>query len=159
MEFIDGIIEKAKQNIKKIVLPEAKDLRVLKAASKLHNEKIANIVLIGDVEEVNKLANENEINISEIEIINPKTSEKNKEYANVLYKLRKAKGMTKEEAKELINDEVYFGMLMVYEGDADGLVSGAIHSTADTLRPALQILKTAPGVKLVSSFFIMDIPG
>ena len=113
MEFIDGIIEEAKQNIKKIVLPEAKDLRVLKAASKLHNEKIANIVLIGDVEEVNKLANENEINISEIEIINPKTSEKNKEYANVLYKLRKAKGMTKEEAKELINDEVYFGMLMV----------------------------------------------
>lgn len=159
MEFIDSIKEKAKKDKKKIVLPEATDLRVLEAASKLQQEEIANIVLLGNVEKINQLAVENKFDISKIEIIDPKTSDKSKEYANTLYKLRKAKGMEKEQAKKLVEDEVYFGMLMVHEGAADGLVSGAVHSTSDTLRPALQILKTAPNTKLVSAFFIMDIPG
>jgi len=159
MNFIDSIFEKAKSNLKKIVLPEATDLRVLRAASRLKEEKIADIVLIGDEEKINEIAKKNEINISSIEIVDPGNNENYEKYVEDLYKLRKAKGLTKEDAKKLLKNEVYFGMMMVYEGMADGLVSGAAHSTADTLRPALQILKTAPGVKLVSSFFIMDIPG
>ena len=159
MEFIDSIIEKAKKNIKTIILPEATDIRVLSAALKLQKDKIANIILIGNPEEVKKIANENSINISEIDIIDSKTSEKLEDYSETLYQLRKEKGLEKNKADELVKDNVYFGMMMLYKGEADGLVSGAIHSTSDTLRPALQILKTAPGTKLVSSFFIMDVPG
>lgn len=158
MDFVRMMIDKAKRDVKTIVLPEATDVRVLKAAFKLQKEKIAKIVLIGNTRKINKIAKENDINVSILQIIDPHTSPKNKEYASLLYKLRKAKGMTKEEAKKLVCDEVYFGMMMLYEGIADGLVSGAIHSTSDTLRPALQILKTAPGTKLVSAFFIMDVP-
>lgn len=158
MAFIDKIIEKAKKEKKKIVLPEATDIRVLKAASKIKKEKIAEIILIGNSEKVNSISNDNNIDITDIPIINPVTSEKRDEYANALYKLRKAKGMTVAQSKELILDEVYFATMMVKQGEADGLVSGAIHSTADTLRPALQILKTAPNTKLVSAFFMMDVP-
>ena len=104
------------------------------------------------------MANENGLDISKAIIVNPLNSEKTSEYAEKLYELRKAKGMTLEQAQELVKDEVYFGMMMVKEQEADGLVSGAIHSTSDTLRPALQILKTAPGTKLVSAFFLMVVP-
>ena len=105
-----------------------------------------------------KLAKANGLDISNAEIVEPASSEKYEEYAKAFYELRKAKGMTEEQAKELLLDPVYFGMMMVKQEDADGLVSGAIHSTADTLRPALQILKTKPGTKLVSTFNVLVVP-
>ncbi len=158
MNFIDTIKERAKKDIKKIVLPEASDLRILKAAEMAVKSAYANIVLIGNKENINKMAKENNLDISKTTIIDPQISEKSEIYANSLYELRKEKGMTLEKARELVKDEVYFGMMMVKLNEADGLVSGAIHSTSDTLRPALQILKTAPGTKLVSAFFLMVVP-
>ena len=158
MSFIDSIKGKAKKEIKSIVLPESNDIRVLKGAEKAIKENYANIVLVGDENEIQKLAKDNDIDISKAKIVNPRTSEKYEEYANLFYELRKNKGMTLEKAKETVLNEVYFGMMMVKSGDADGLVSGACHSTADTLRPALQILKTAPNTKLVSAFFLMVVP-
>ncbi len=158
MNFIEGIKERARQNIKTIVLPEASDLRIVKAAAIAIDEKYANVVLVGDEDSIKTMAAENSLNISEATIINPLKSEKTEIYANKLYELRKEKGMTLEQARELVKDEVYFSMMMVKLEEADGLVSGAIHSTSDTLRPALQILKTAPGTKLVSAFFLMVVP-
>ena len=158
MNFIEKIKEKASKDVKTIVLPEATDVRVLKAAEIISKEKFAKVVLVGNEEEVNKLLKENSINIGDTEIINPETSDRKEEYANTLYELRKSKGMTEEQAKDLILNPVYFGMMMVKLEDADGLVSGAAHSTADTLRPALQIIKTAPGTKLVSTFVAVYVP-
>lgn len=158
MAFIDGIKEKAKQSVKTIILPESEDIRVLEGASKALKGKYANIILIGDETEVNERAKQNNIDLTGAQIVNPKTSEKYEEYANAFYELRKAKGMTLEQAKETLLEPIYFGMMMVKQGNADGLVSGACHSTANTLRPALQILKTAPGTKLVSAFFLMEVP-
>lgn len=158
MTFIEAIKEKAKKDIKTIILPESEDLRVLEGASKVLKEGFAKIILIGNEEEVRKRANENNIDLTKATIINPKTSEKYEEYVNQFYELRKAKGMTIEKARETILEPIYFGMMMVKQGDSDGLVSGACHSTANTLRPALQILKTAPGTKLVSAFFAMVVP-
>ena len=158
MSFIDEIKNKAKQNIRKIVLTESEDKRVLKAAQKVKEEGFANIILIGKENDAKKLAEENNIDISGIEIIDPETSEKFEEYANAFYELRKAKGITIEKAREMVKDNMYFGTMMVKQGAADGVVSGACHSTANTLRPALQILKTAPGTKLVSAFFLMVVP-
>lgn len=158
MSFIEELKKKAKQNIKTIVLPESEDKRVLEAAEKILKEGFANIILIGAEQEVLERAKQNDIDLSGIKIINPKTSEKYEKYANEFYELRKAKGMTLEKAKQLLLEPIYFGMMMVKLGDSDGLVSGACHSTANTLRPALQILKTAPGTKLVSAFFAMVVP-
>ena len=158
MSFIEDIKKRAKQDIKTIVLPESNDIRVVKAASMVLEEGFADIILVGNKEETLKLAQENNLDISKAKIIDPNTSDKFSEYANAFYELRKAKGMTLDKAKEMMKDSVYFGMMMVKAEDADGLVSGACHSTADTLRPALQILKTAPGTKLVSAFFLMVVP-
>lgn len=158
MSFIEDVKERAKSNIKTIVLPEAIDKRTLEATSIVLKEDFAKIILVGNKEEILKVSKENNLDISKATIIEPKNSEKYDEYAEAFYELRKAKGMTIEKAKELMLDSVYFGMMMVKAGDADGLVSGAIHSTADTLRPALQILKTAPNTKLVSAFFVMVVP-
>jgi len=158
MSFIEDIKQRAKQDIKTILLPESNDIRVVKAASMVLKEGFANIILVGDKEETLKLAQDNGLDISKAKIIDPKSSDKFDEYANTFYELRKAKGMTLDKAKEMMKDSVYFGMMMVKAGDSDGLVSGACHSTADTLRPALQILKTAPGTKLVSAFFLMVVP-
>lgn len=158
MSFIDEIKEQAKTAIKTIVLPEATDMRTLEATDKIIKEGFAKIILIGNKEEITKIANENKLDISGATIEDPLTSEKYEEYAEYLYDLRKAKGMTLEQAKELLKDPVYFGMIMVKKGEADGLVSGAAHSTADTLRPALQILKTKPGTKIVSTFNILVLP-
>ena len=158
MSFINDIKEKAKKDIKTIVLPEASDARVVGAAAVALTEGYANVVLVGNENEIKNIAKENNYDISKAIIIDPRTSSKTETYAEMLYELRKAKGMTLEEAKEKVLDEVYFGMMMVKAEDADGLVSGAIHSTSDTLRPALQILKTAPGTKLVSAFFLMVVP-
>lgn len=158
MSFIDSIKNRAKENMKTIILTESEDVRVLEAAEKIKKENFANVILIGNEHDANELASQNEIDITGIKIINPETSEKHEEYASAFYELRKAKGITIEQAREIVKDNMYFGTMMVKQGDADGLVSGACHSTANTLRPALQILKTAPGTKLVSAFFLMVVP-
>ena len=160
MSFIEQIKKRAKENIKTIVLPEAEDIRTLQATRDVLKEKYAKIILIGNKQKIEGKAESNNIDISGAKIVDPENSEKYEEYVNLLYDLRKHKGMTIEKAKELVKDPVYFGMLMVKDekSEADGLVSGAIHSTSDTLRPALQILKTAPGTKLVSAFFVMVVP-
>ena len=160
MSFIEEIKQRAKQEIKTIVLPEAEDIRTLKATEQVLKEGYAKIILVGNKEEIEQNAKTNNINITGATIVEPSNSEKKEEYVNWLFELRKHKGMTIEKAQELVNDPVYFGMLMVKDekSKADGLVSGAIHSTADTLRPALQILKTAPNTKLVSAFFVMEVP-
>ena len=159
MSFIDGIKERAKQDIKTIVLPESEDERTLRAAAKILEEKTANLILIGEEATIKADAEKYGVNIDGATIINPETSDKLEEYVNTLYELRKAKGMTPEAAREaLLKDRTTFGVMVLKTGGADGLVSGACHSTANTLRPALQILRTAPGAKLVSGFFIMDVP-
>ena len=158
MSFIETIKEKAKQEIKTIVLPEGSDIRTIKAASIVQQEGYANLIILGDKNKIEEMASTNNLDISKATIINPIESEKYETYVQAFYELRKAKGMTLEKARETIKEETYFGMMMVKLGDADGLVSGACHSTSDTLRPALQILKTAPGTKLVSAFFVMVVP-
>ena len=160
MSFIEEIKERARKDIKTILLPEAEDIRTLEATKMVLEEKYAKVILIGNKEKVLNKAKENNIDISGAEIIEPETSEKYNEYVELLYNLRKHKGMTEEQAKELVKDPTHYGMLMLKDekSTADGLVSGAVHSTSDTLRPALQILKTKPGTKLVSAFFVMVVP-
>ncbi|MDF2841996.1 MAG: pta [Herbinix sp.] len=157
MSFIDGIKDRAKQNMKTIVLPETEDRRTLEAASRILAEGVANIVLIGNEDEIAKKAEG--LDLSKATIIDPNNTDKLQGYVDLLVEVRKSKGMTPEQAREILTkDYPYFGVTMVKAGDADGMVSGAVHSTADTLRPSLQILKTAPGTKLVSSFFIIVVP-
>lgn len=158
MSFIEEIKKRAKTEIKTIVLPEASDIRTLEATDMILKEGFANIILIGDEKETLELAKSKNLDISKAEIVNPKTSSYYEDFVQKFYELRKAKGMTIEEAKKLILDPVFFGMMMLKLGEADGLVSGAIHSTADTLRPALQIIKTKPGTKLVSTFNVIVVP-
>ncbi len=157
MGFIDGIKAKAKSNVKTIVLPETEDARTYEAAEKILKEGTAKLVLIGSKEEVEK--NKGSFDISGAEIVDPAASDKTESYIAKLVELRQKKGMTEEQARELLlGNYTYYGVMMVKMGDADGMVSGACHSTADTLRPCLQILKTKPGTKLVSSFFVMVVP-
>ena len=157
MAFIDVIKEKAAKDLKTIVLPEGMDRRTWEAASQAVKEGLAKVVVLASEEE--KAANSEGLDLTGITIIDPKKSEKKDEYIDLLVELRKKKGLTREEAEALcLNDYTYFGTMMIKCGDADGLVSGACHSTANTLRPALQIIKTKPGVKLVSSFFLMEVP-
>lgn len=156
MNFIDSMKERASKNLKTIVLPESSDIRVLEAARKVTDQGFAKVILLGNKDELQKIAHE--MSIADITVINPLESDKREKYVNDFYELRKAKGMTIEKAEETLKNNIYFGTMMIKEGDADGLVAGSICSTADTLRPSLQILKTAPGVKLVSSFFIMQVP-
>ena len=159
MGFIDVIKERAKSSIKTIVLPETEDMRTLEAADKILKEGIAKLVLVGNEEAVKKSAAEGGFDISGAQIVDPATSEKTQGYIDKLVELRQKKGMTPEQAKEiLLNQYLYYGVMMVKMGDADGMVSGACHSTADTLRPCLQILKTKPGTKLVSAFFVIVVP-
>ena len=160
MSFIEEIKNRAKKELKTIILPESEDIRILQATEKVMKEQYAKIILIGDENKINEKAKANNINLGDAKIVNPETDENYNKYVDLLYNLRKHKGMTEEEAKELVLNPVYYGMLMVKDEDteADGLVSGAAHSTSDTLRPALQILKTAPGTKLVSTFVVMSVP-
>lgn len=159
MSFIEEIKKQARKDIKTIVLPETEDIRILEATQMILEEGFANIILVGDSEKINNLATDNNINLEGAQIVNPATFSGFSKYANDLYELRKAKGMTLDQAKELLmNNSRYFATMMVKEGDADGFVSGAANPTSDTLRPALQILKTAPGTKLVSAFFVMVLP-
>ena len=157
MGFIDEIKAKAKSNVKTLVLPETEDARTYEAAEKILKEGTAKLVLIGSEEEIAK--NKGSFDISGAVIVDPATSDKTEEYIAKLVELRQKKGMTEEQARELLlKSYTYYGVMMVKMGDADGMVSGACHSTADTLRPCLQILKTKPGTKLVSSFFVMVVP-
>ena len=157
MAYIDQIKERAKIDRKTIVLPESNDKRTLLAAAEIIKEGIANIIMIGNAEKIHDGAGWLEIDLDDVTIIDPETTDKMDTYINLLYETRKAKGMTIEKATEILHkDYLTFGIMMVKNNDADGMVAGACHSTADTLRPALQILKTAPGVKLVSAFFIVD---
>lgn len=145
-EFLQRMKDAARVDKKTIVLPEGEDLRTIEAAEKIVAEGLADLVILGDPSQVK---------VDGVRVIDPRTAEKHDEYAAKFAELRAKKGVTLPEAMEQMNDATYFGTMMVKMGDADGLVSGACHSTANTLRPALQILKTAPGTKLVSAFFIM----
>ena len=160
MSFIEEIKNRAKEDKKTIILPEAEDQRVLEAASKVIKQGFAKVILLGDEEKIKEDSSKNKIDLDGVDIINPLTSDKKEEYKQKLYELRKNKGMTLEQAEELLKEPIYFGMMMLKDENskADGLVSGAAHSTANTLRPALQILKTKPGTKLVSAFFVMCVP-
>lgn len=155
-DFLKTITERARLDKKTIVLPESTDMRVLKATEMILKQGFADIVLVGDEDEIKSRAEG--IDISGATIVNPEKFEKFEDYCNTFYELRKNKGMTIEKAREIMKDPLYWGVMMVKKDEADGMVAGAINSTANTLRPALQILKTAPGVKLVSSFFIMCVP-
>lgn len=157
MNLID-LRKKARKAGKTIVLPEANDSRILKAAAILKKDKITDIVLIGDEKEVQKTAENAGADISGITVLNPENSEKTEAYAEIFHKLRKHKNISKKEALRTIKDEIYFATMMVHTGDADGLVAGAAHSTGDTIRPSLQIIKTSPGIKTVSSTFAMIVP-
>lgn len=157
MGFIDVIKERAKNNKKTIVLPETGDRRTLEAASKILAEGIANLILIGNKDAIAKEADG--LDLSAATIIDPNQTDKLQAYIDLLVEVRKSKGMTPEQAKELLTkDYLYFGVTMVKAGDADGMVAGAVNSTANVLRPSLQILKTAPGTKLVSAFFVIVVP-
>ncbi|MDI9591345.1 MAG: phosphate acetyltransferase [Acidobacteriota bacterium] len=148
-DFLTRMKETARADKKTVVLPEGEDPRIVEAARTIVAEDLANLIILGDAAQVD---------VEGVTVIDPATSDRRQAYADALYELRKAKGMTPEQAFEQVADATYFGTMMIRQGDADGLVSGACHSTANTLRPALQILKTAPGTKLVSSFFIMCTP-
>ncbi|SCP95464.1 phosphate acetyltransferase [Anaerobium acetethylicum] len=157
MGFIDEIKVRAKSNRQTIVLPETEDRRTYEAAAEILNEDIANLILVGKKEDIEKGGEG--LDLSKATIIDPATSEKTSSYIELLVELRKSKGMTAEQAEALLlKDYLYYGVMMVKAGDADGMVAGACHSTADVLRPSLQILKTKPGTKLVSSFFVMVVP-
>lgn len=159
MAFIDDVKEKARGSLKTIVLPESEDRRTLDAADRILREGFAKLILLGNEEKIRADAAALGDNLEGARIVDPKKSEKLESYVETLTELRKKKGMSEEEARKLLTESnTYFGMMMVKMGDADGLVSGACHSTADTLRPALQILKTKPGTKLVSAFFVMNVP-
>ncbi len=159
MNLIEKIKEKVKTKNRTIILVETEDIRTLKAAEIVKEENFANIILVGDESEVHKLATENNIEISNIPIINPKTYENFEKLKTTFYELRKMKGITLEEAeKTLLENRLYFANMLVKCGYADGLVAGAKSSSADVLRPALQIIKTDSDSKIVSSFFLIDIP-
>lgn len=158
MELMNKIWSIAKENKKRIVLPEGDEERNLIASERIQKEGLAEVILVSNEESIKQKAKELGVDISGIEIIDPEKSEKLNDYAKEFYELRKHKGMTEEKALSTMKDPLYYGTMMVKLGDADGLVSGAIHTTGDLLRPGLQIVKTAPGIKVVSSFFLMNIP-
>ncbi len=156
MKLLDRMIEKAKKNVKTIVLPEGKDKRVIKAAKVLKRESIVNVIVLINENDLNEdirtLENEG------VKVIVVENSPQLREYSEKLFDLRKEKGMTQEQAKSLVRNTIYYGVMMVKNKDADGMVAGAITSTGDVFRPALQILRTKKDVKVVSTFFLMDVP-
>lgn len=159
MKLMEEVWAKAKANKKRIVLPEGEEERNIEACSKIIKNDIADVVLVGNPERIKEMANKLGVNVEGVEIVDPETSNRTADYAKSLYELRKHKGVTLEKAEKIIRDPLYFGTMMVQKNDVDGMVSGAIHTTGDLLRPGLQIVKTAPGTSVVSSSFIMMIPG
>lgn len=159
MELVSELLETAKKDIKKIVLPEGCEKRTIVAAEQIYKGKYACPILIGNEEEILSKAKALDVDLTGIQIIDPEKSDRLQAYIESFYELRKNKGMTIGKADKIVRDPLYFGTMMVKLNDADGMVSGAIHTTGDLLRPGLQIIKTAPGVSVVSSFFIMTVPG
>lgn len=159
MKLMEKVWLMAQKDKKRIVLAEGEEERTLQACEKILKSSLADIILIGDEKIIREKATAMNLNIDGAVIENPEISSKLGEYANGFYELRKKKGMTLEKADKIVRDPLYFGTMMVKSNDADGMVSGAIHTTGDLLRPGLQIVKTAPGVSVVSSFFIMMVPG
>ena len=155
MTLLEDITQRAKARPKRIVLPEGDSERTLKAADIILKEKIAKLIILGDENKIASMAKEFGLDLSAAEIINPKTSPKRQLYIEKFAELRKSKGMTLEEAATFMDQEIYYGPMMIFMGDCDGEVSGAEHTTADTVRPALQIVKTAPGISVVSGAMVM----
>ena len=156
LNLINQIVARAKADRQRIVLPEGTEERTLKAANQILTDEVADLILLGKPAEINELAVKWGLgNISKATIIDPETSPKHEEYAQLLCELRKKKGMTIEEARNLTNDPLFYGCLMIKSGDADGQLAGARNTTGNVLRPALQIIKTAPGMKCVSGAFLM----
>lgn len=158
MSMIEKVYAKARADVKRIVLPEGEEERTLLAAAKLKAEGLAEPILLGKAETIRREAGRVGADLRGLTLLDPETSEKTEAYADALYELRKAKGLTREAAADLARDPMYYGILMVKLSDADGLVSGAVHTTGDMLRPALQIIKTRPGIHIVSSSFLMNCP-
>ena len=158
MSMIERVWAKARANVRRIALPEGEEPRTVQAAARVRNEGLAKPILLGSAERIRAVAAQTGTDIADIEIADPADSPKLNDYAEALYELRKAKGLSREDAARLAADPMYHGMLMVKLGDADGLVSGAVHTTGDMLRPALQIIRTKPGISIVSSSFLMNCP-
>ena len=156
--FFDTITRKASENIKTIVLPEGSDERTIDAAVKVLELGFAKIIILGDIDHISTRLKEKGADPSALQILNPTTDARHDEFAGAFYEMRKHKGITPEQAANIIQDEIYFGTMLVKLGHADGLVSGACHSSADTIRPSLQIIKPAEGVKTISSMFFMSFP-
>ncbi|MCY6372376.1 phosphate acetyltransferase [Clostridium ganghwense] len=158
MGFMEKIWDIAKADLQTIVLPEGEEERTLIASGEINEKSLAKLVLLGNEGIIKSKAKQLGANIEGIEIVNPETAPKLEEYADELYRMRKHKGMTFEKALKVVKDPLYFGTMMLQMGDVDGMVSGAIHTTGDLLRPGLQIVKTAPGSSIVSGFFVMMVP-
>ena len=156
--FTDKLKQRAKCDVKTIVLAEGEDMRTVEAAAIVLKEGYAKIKILGNEEKIKAMAAEKGLDISGAQIIDPETSDKTAEYAEKFYEMRKAKGMTPEKAAETVKNVLYYGVMMVNEGEADGMVAGACNSSANVIRPSLQILKTKPGTKLVSAFFVIIVP-
>lgn len=156
MAFMDAIFDRAKSDKKTIVLPESYEIRVLEATAKILERDIADVILIGEASKIKETAGD--WDVSKAKIINPSEFDKTDEMTEMFYELRKHKGMTPEKAKSTLENPLFYGVMLVKMGLADGMVAGSVNSTAATLRPALQILKTSPGTKLVSAFFLMVVP-
>ena len=159
MDLMKKIWTDAQADKKKIVLPEGNEERTIVAAEKIHELGLAYPILVGNKDEIINKSKELDVDLSGVEIIDPNESDNLNKYITAFYELRKKKGMSMEKADKIVRDPLYFGTMMVKLDDADGMVSGAVHTTGDLLRPGLQIIKTAPGVSVVSSFFIMQVPG
>lgn len=156
--FTDSLKVRAKADMKTIVLAEGEDIRTVEAAAMVLSEGYAKIIMLGNENKIKEMAAEKGVDISGATIIDPETSAKTALYADKFYEMRKAKGMTPEKAQETMKNVLYYGVMMVNEGEADGMVAGACNSSANVIRPSLQILKTKPGTKLVSSFFVIIVP-
>lgn len=157
-DFFDQITQKASENIKTIVLPEGSDERTIEAAAQVLKLGFAKLILLGDVDTISERLAKHGADPAKLQILNPACDAKHEEFANAFYEMRKHKGLSREQAANIVKDEIYFGTLLVKLGFADGLVSGACHSSADTIRPALQIIKPEEGIKTISSMFFMCFP-
>lgn len=153
------LLDKAKDTPARIVLPEGDDDRILEAAHRLLDQDIVDLIILGEKDDIDARAKELGLDLSRAEIVDPKTDERADGFVETLLELRRAKGLERAEAEKLVRDETYFGVLLVHAGEADGMVSGAAHTTGDTIRPALQIIRTAPGASIVSSLFFMVLGG
>ncbi|MBP2031624.1 phosphate acetyltransferase [Clostridium algifaecis] len=158
MKLMKQIWDKARKDKKKIVLAEGEEERNLKASEKIVKNNIADVIIVGNKDVIKEKAKKLNVDLTGVEMVDPDTSEKLEAYSNEFYELRKKKGVTLEKANKIVRDPLYFATMMVKLGDADGLVSGSIHTTGDLLRPGLQVIKTAPGTSVVSSIFMMEVP-